>query len=99
MKLRLEAFLRGKTRTKNFQAFTITNINLIKASEWLNYLMFWESPVTWKKAPELGIQLEFLCSWTDELVIIALGTFEIGRIWLVAGEGLTQVLDLEDRVD
>ena len=35
--------------------------------------MFWDSPVTWKDAPESGIQIVELGSWFLELTSIALG--------------------------
>ena len=49
--------------------------------------MFWEFPVTWKDAPESGIQLELSGSWAKEFAIIAPGTSPTGleRTCSVAG--------------
>ena len=62
-------------------------------SKWVNCLIFWESPVTWKLALEFGIQVEpdALLPWEEEFVSMALGWLGPGTVDLVLG--LTQVLE------
>ena len=66
-------------------------------SKWVNYLIFWESPVTWKLTLASGIQVELDAplSWEEEFVSMALGWLGPGIVELALG--LTQVL--EDMVE
>ena len=62
-------------------------------SKLVNCLMFWESPVTWKLAPESGIHVEpgAPLPWEDEFVRMVMGWLSPGTMDLALG--LTHVLE------
>ena len=63
-------------------------------SKWVNWLIFCDSPVTWKLAPKSGIQVEPSGPFPqeEEFVSIALGWLEVGTTALELG--LIQVLEV-----